>query len=66
MKHCEKCLAKNGNFDFFVMKLQTSCDAFRHRERATLQTSCGAERVEAPMHATIIRFDFDVLQIQSK
>ena len=30
---------------FFVMTLQTSCGAFRHRERVTLQTSCGAERV---------------------
>ena len=47
MKYCEKCLAKNGNFDFFVMTLQTSCGAFhpRERERVALQTSCGAERV---------------------
>ena len=47
MKHCEKCLAKNGNFYFFVMALQTSCGTFhqRKRERVTLQTSCGAERV---------------------
>ena len=45
MKYCEKCLVKNGNFDFFVMTLQTSCGAFRQRERVTLQTSCGAERV---------------------
>ena len=44
MKYCEKCLAKNGNSDFFVMMLQTSC-AFCHRERVTLQTSCGAEGV---------------------
>ena len=27
------------------MILQTSCGAFRQRERVTLQTSCGAERV---------------------
>ena len=33
---------KNGNFDFFVMTLQTSCGAFHQRERVTLQTSCGA------------------------
>ena len=46
MKYCEKCVAKNGNFDLFVMTLQTSCGAFRHRERVTLQTSCGAERVK--------------------
>ena len=49
MKYCEKCLAKNRNFDFFVMTLQTSCGAFhpreRERERVALQTSRGAERV---------------------
>ena len=45
MKYCEKCLAKNRNFDFFVMMLQMSCGAFCQRERVTLQTSCGAERV---------------------
>ena len=32
-------LAKNGNFDFFVMTLQMSCGTFRQRERVTLQTS---------------------------
>ena len=45
MKYCEKCLAKNENFDFFVMMLQSSCGAFRQRKRGTLQTSCGGERV---------------------
>ena len=45
MKYCEKCLAKNGNFYFFLMALQTSCGDFRQRERVTLQTACGAERV---------------------
>ena len=40
MKYCEKCLAKNGNFDFFVVTLQTSCGTFRQRGRA----SCGAFR----------------------
>ena len=44
VKYCEKCLAKNGNFDFF-MSLQPSCGFFHRRERVTLQTSCGAERV---------------------
>ena len=44
-KYCEKCLAKNGNFDFFVMTLQTACGTFRQRERVMLQTSCGAKRV---------------------
>ena len=44
MKYCEKCVAKNVYFDFFVMALQTSCGAFRQRERVTLQTSCGAFR----------------------
>ena len=46
MKYCEKCLAKNGNFDFCVMTLQTSCGAFRRRKRVTLQMSCGAKMVE--------------------
>ena len=46
MKYCEKCLAKNGNFDFFVRTLQTSRGAFRQRERVTLRTSCGAEMVK--------------------
>ena len=52
MKYCEKYLAKNGNFDFFVMTSQTSCGAFRQRERVMLQTSCGAERVKllVPSH----------------
>ena len=45
MKYSEKCLAKNGNFDFFVMILQTFCGTFRQRERVTVETSCGAERV---------------------
>ena len=27
MKNCEKCLAKSGNFDFFVMTFQMSCGA---------------------------------------
>ena len=45
MKNCEKCPAKNRNFDFLGMTLQTSCGAFCQRERVTLQTSCGAERV---------------------
>ena len=45
MKYCEKCVAKNGNFDFFVVTLQTSCGAFGQRERVTLQTCCGAEWV---------------------
>ena len=47
-KYCKKCLAKNGNFDFFVMTLQTSCGAFRQRERerVTLQMSYSAERVD--------------------
>ena len=44
MKYCEKCLAKTGNFDFFVMTLQMSCGAFRQRETVMLQKSCGAER----------------------
>ena len=46
MKYCEKCLVKNGNFDFFVMTLQTSYGTIRQRKRVMLQTSCGAERAE--------------------
>ena len=46
VKCCEKCLVKNGNVDFFVMTLQMSCGAFRQRERVTLQTYYGAERVK--------------------
>ena len=56
MKYCEKCLAKNGNFDFFVMTFQMSCGAFRQRERVTLQTSCGAERDNLPPTPTLKRF----------
>ena len=37
MKYCEKCLAKNKNFDFFVRTLQTFCGAFHQRERVMLQ-----------------------------
>ena len=44
-KYCEKWLAKNRNFDFFVLTLHTSCGAFHQRERVTLQMSCGAKRV---------------------
>ena len=54
MKYCEKCLVKNGNFDFFVMTLQMFCGAFRQRERVTLQTSCGAERVKKGTAIAII------------
>ena len=46
MKYCEKCLTKNGKFDFFVMTLQTSCGAIRQGKRVTLQTHCDAERVK--------------------
>ena len=47
MKYCEKCLAKKGNFDFFVITLQTSCGAFiqREREREGDVTNIGAGRV---------------------
>ena len=47
MKYCEKCLAKNGNFDFFVMALQCLEALFAtERERVMLQMSCGAERAK--------------------
>ena len=50
---------KDGNFDFFVMTLQTSCGTFRQRERVTLQTSCGAERVKCiKCNSILLKIDF--------
>ena len=50
MKYCEKCLAKNGNFDFFCYDITSVLWLFLpERERVTLQTSCGAEKVDSSM-----------------
>ena len=44
MKYCEKCPAKNGNFDFCYDIANVLWRFSPQRERVTLQTSCGAER----------------------
>ena len=61
MQYCEKCVAKNRNGDFFVMTLQMFCGTFhqRERERAMLQTSCGAERVNGISSETPSRVVFE-------
>ena len=50
--------SENGNFDFFVVTLQTSCGAFRQRKRVTLQASCGAERVNIHARSFILVLKF--------
>ena len=63
MKYCEKCLAKNGNFDFFVMMLQTSRGPFRQRERVTIQRSYGAERVNGCTESLKTSFSWAKMRI---
>ena len=48
MKYCEKCPAKNGNFDFFVMTSQTSCGAERvNYDETALSDGPGNKKVAA-------------------
>ena len=52
MKYCEKCPAKDGNFDIIVM---TSCGTIRCRKRGASQTLCSAERVKVIIHCAEIK-----------